>query len=574
MGKTDYGASLGKLNRDAADKLIQISGSGDFHARLHAEEMTLHGDPAIKFNFQPLPDYVVEEPQVVINPQFVSIAETTFTARIKLYNIGKAVKDSITVEVKRQYPDNSIVTLLRKKIPGILYTDSLVLTVPIIATRDKGLNKLIIKVDADEVVTEITETNNTVTKEFYIYEDEARPISPYNFAIVNTSTLKLYASTANPLSTLKQYVLEMDTSELFNSPAKISKTISSVGGLLEFDPGVSLKDSTVYYWHVSLVPASGGDYHWNESSFIYLAASSTGFNQSHYYQHLKSDVQQMYLAADRTWKYRLSNNTLFVTNAEYPTAATQDGDFLVSVNQNNIIESSCLGFSLIFNVFDPVTFKPWKNVDASGNNLYLSGSVSANCKPTRNYNIEFSFLTADARGQMMRFMDSIPAGAYVVVRSIAASYQSGNTYANDWKADTAIYGPGNSLYHRLVGAGFATLDSFYRPRAFSFVYKKGDPSFTPKYGMTDGIYDKITMSVDCPTPDTLGYITSPLFGPAKKWKQVHWRGISQEPNSADNPTVNVIGVTAPGNRNVFYTYWIKRSKILIFPVLAQHNIPI
>ena len=52
------------------------------------------------------------------------------------------------------------------------------------------------------------------------------------------------------------------------------------------------------------------------------------------------------------------------------------------VNGVRVMASACLGYSLIFNVFDPVTFKPWKNVDALGNNLYLSGSASANCDAT------------------------------------------------------------------------------------------------------------------------------------------------------------------------------------------------
>jgi len=552
MGKTDYGASLGKLNKDAAQQLIQISGGGDYHARLHAEEMTLHGDPAIKMNFQALPDYVIEEPQVVINPQFVSIAETTFTANIKLYNIGKAVNDSITVEIKRQYPDNSIVSLSRKKIPGIRYTDSLVLVVPIIATRDKGLNKLIIKVDADDVVPEITEANNTVTKEFYIYEDEARPAYPYNFSIVNQPTVKLYASTANPLSTLKQYALEMDTTELFNSPLKVSKTLSSVGGLLEFDPGISLNDSTVYYWRTSLVPGTGGDYHWNESSFIYLAASSTGFNQSHYYQQLKSGTDRISLNTNRIWKFNPRINNLFARNAVYP-AATQDVDFSLSINGDAYIQSACVGYSLIFNVIDPVTFKPWKNVDGSGNNLYVGGSGSANCKPSRNYNFEFTYMDAVNRKNMMDFMDNIiPDGAYVAVRNVTNTSQPAGGYVQDWKADTLLYGSGNSLYHRLFNAGFAQIDSFYNLRAFNFIYKKKDASFTPKYKISDGPNDKPLLSADCPTPDSLGYITSPPFGPAKKWNKVHWRGDSQEPNSADNPIVQVIGIDANGTESVLY----------------------
>jgi len=552
MSRSDYGASLGKLHTDASRQLIQISGAGDYHARLHAEEMTLHGDPAIKLNFQPLPDYVVEEPQVVINPQFISVAETKFTADIRMFNIGKAVNDSITVEVKRQFPDNSIVTLFRQKIPGIRYMDSVVLVVPIVASRDKGLNKLIIKIDADNAVTEISETNNTVTKEFYVYEDEARPVYPYNYAIVNQSPVKLYASTANALSLLKQYVLEMDTTQLFNSPLKVSKTISSVGGLLEFDPGMSLHDSTVYYWRTSLVPANGSDYHWNSSSFVYLPASSAGFNQSHYYQHLNSDVQRISLGTNRTWQFGTILNNLFLRNGVYPVVNT-DADFGLSINGNSYIYSACVGYSLIFQVIDPVTFKPWKNVDGSGANLYIGGSGSANCKPSRNWNIEFTYMDAVNRKRMMDFMDNIiPNGYYVAVRSITNTSQPNYGYVNDWKADTALYGSGNSLYHRLLNAGFGQVDSFYNNRCFNFVYKKNDPSFAPKYKISDGPYDPITLSADCPTPDTLGYITSPVFGPAKNWKQVHWRGSSQEANSPDNPTVEVIGIAPDGTASVLY----------------------
>jgi Peptidase family C25/CARDB len=552
MNKADYGASVGKINLDAAKQMLQISGSGDYYARLHAEEMTLHGDPAIKLNYQALPDYDIEEPQVIINPQFVSIAENKFTANIKLYNLGKAVSDSITIEIKRQYPDNSIVTLLRKKIPGIRYTDSLSLNVPIIASRDKGLNKLIITIDADNVVTEITEANNTVTKEFYIYEDEARPAYPYDFAIINKPSIKLYASTANPLSTLKQYSMEMDTTELFNSPAKISKTISSVGGLLEFDPGISFQDSTVYYWRTSLVPGTGGTYHWNESSFIYLSASSPGFNQSHYYQHLKSGVDRISLASDRNWKFGSINNNLFIRNAVYPTA-NQDIDFSVSINGDTYIQSACVGYSLIFQVIDPVTFKPWKNVDGSGNNLFVGGSGSANCVVTRNYNFEFSYMSAVNRKKMMDFMDNIiPDGYYVVVRTISNTSQPNSGYVNDWKADTALYGAGNSLYNRLYNAGLADLDSFYHNSCFIFVYKKNDASFSPKYKVSVGKDDPMVLNVDCATPDTLGFITSPVFGPAKNWKQVHWRGSSQEVNSPDNPTVQVIGINASGVESMLY----------------------
>ncbi|MEJ7767945.1 MAG: C25 family cysteine peptidase, partial [Chitinophagaceae bacterium] len=546
-----YGASLGDLNRYALQKIINVSGTSDFYARLHSEEITLHGDPALKMNFQAQPDYVIEEPQVKISPAFISIAENKFNLAVKLFNLGKAVKDSIMVEVKRQYPDGSLEQLYRKKIRGIYYSDSVNLEIPVIATRDKGLNKIIVTVDADNYITEVTENNNTVTKEFFIYEDEAKPAFPFNFAIVNKPGQKLYASTANPFSALKQYAMEIDTTELFNSPSKISRTISSVGGVLEFDPATAFQDSTVYYWRVSLVPASGSEYRWNGSSFIYLNGTTAGFNQSHYYQHLKSAVERISLNSARRWQYGSRANNLFVRNTMYPTGGTENNEFTVAVNGETKMISACVGRSLIFNVFDPVTFKPWLNVDQSGSNLNRFNSGSANCELGRQYNFEFSYMDAANRKFMMDFMDSIPKGHFVVVRSI--DYDINNSISSTWQADTSLYGSNNSLYHKLFLAGFTEIDSVNSPKSWLFVYQKSEPSFLSRSKVSTGIYDRIILLIDCLTPDTVGFINSPLIGPAKIWKNFTWKGISDEPNSADNPTIDIIGSNAAGSQTNLYS---------------------
>ncbi|MDE3248370.1 MAG: hypothetical protein KGO82_06925 [Bacteroidota bacterium] len=550
---SDYGESIGKIQKDASARLLQISGASDYHARLHAEEMTLHGDPALKLNFQKLPDYDIEEPQVVINPQFISIAENSFTANIQIYNLGKYTKDSITVEVKRRYPDNSTVVLVRKRIPGIAWLDSLVLKIPIVATRDKGQNRLTITLDADNDVSEMSEANNTINKDFYIYEDEARPAFPYNYSIVNQSSVKLYASTANPLSLLKQYAMEMDTTELFNSPAKVTKTVSSVGGLLEFDPGIGLRDSMVYYWRTSLVPATGGDYHWNNSSFVYLPAAGFGYNQSHYFQHIKSDGTGISIQTDRKWHFGTHVNDISILQGMYPTSGIQDKDFSIGINGIRDIASACVGRSLVFNVLDPVSLKPWSNVDANGNSLFRFGSGNASCGVTRHYNFEFSYQTPASRKLMRDFMDMLPDSVFVIVRSF--DYNDPNSYSATWKGDSSQPGfsPGNTLYDRLFQAGFKDIDSINTPRDWIFVYKKNDPSFKPISQVSQGIFDRQVLETQFITPDSLGYITSPVFGPAKAWKKVQWRGSSMETPSNDNPTVDIIGVDSSGNETLLYT---------------------
>jgi hypothetical protein len=72
------------------------------------------------------------------------------------------------------------------------------------------------------------------------------------------------------------------------------------------------------------------------------------------------------------------------------------------------------------------------------------------------------------------------------------------------------------------------------------------------FEFTKGISDQVDIKKDFITPDTIGYITSPKFGPATSWKEMHWRGTSLEPNSPDNPTVQIIGVDTSGNATTLF----------------------
>src|SRR5262249_4277332 len=155
---------------------------------------------------------------------------------------------------------------------------------------------------ADNVVDEVSESNNSVTKDFYIYENEARPVYPYMYAIINNPTQILKASTANPFSAARDYVFELDTTGLFNSSLKITKTINGPGGILEFDPGITYTDSTVYYWRIAAKPDAGGTYQWVNSSFMYMKGTIDGFAQDHHFQHLNSSTERMSLdSASRKW---------------------------------------------------------------------------------------------------------------------------------------------------------------------------------------------------------------------------------------------------------------------------------
>ena len=403
-------------------------------------------------------------------------------------------------------------------------------------------------------VDELSESNNSFTKEFYIYEDEARPAYPTDFSIVNVANQKLYASTSDAASSTKDYVMEIDTTILFNSPLKISKTVNQAGGIIKFDPGISYTNNTVYYWRVSLKPSSGAasDYHWNGSSFIYLSGSSEGSNQSHYYQQLYSDTQHIHLdSSSRKWRFATIDNFLESRNGVFPTASAAASDCTAGINGVNFTSGICPNGTnnvLIFNVVDPSTLKNWQN---TLNQPGLSGSLST-CIPSRQANFTYNVSTQAGRKSAMDFLDSIPDNAFVFVRNITSPDSSKDVFAGQWAADTATFGAGNSLYHRLKSQGFVLIDSFYRPRAFSFIYQKNNPEFGPGFNFTNGISDVVDYRKAFTTADTLGFITSPKFGPAVSWKEMHWRGTSLETNSPDNPTVQVIGIDTSGNKTTLF----------------------
>jgi len=569
------------LSKNMQDASVALNGStSDFIAlRMHAEQFMLHGDPALKVYASTQPDFTVEDQTISISPSVISVNDSKFTLRNVFYNIGKAPSastDSLSLLIKWKHGDGTVDTVINKKIKPLFWIDSLIQDLAIVPTRDGGNNTITVTVDyLNEFPNELSETNNTVTKNFVIFTDVARPIYPYNFAIINKNVSKLYASTADavPLQVARTYEMQIDTTELFNSPFKITKTVNSFGGLLEFDPAITYKDSTVYYWRVAPVPITGS-YIWNASSFVYLNGTEVGFNQSHLYQHYKSNIDRITLdASTRKWEYKKTSHNITVEQAVYPFT-NEDSHFSIKVDGTAGPASACVGYSVIFCVFDPITLKPLYNqaVPSTTPTMPVTGGFMgsasmcyrSNGEPllNRQWNFEFPYATAADRQKMAAFMNYIPDG-YLVVAKLNIGPDPGSdpynpTYntlplAADWQTDP---GGTNNVYYKLKAAGFADLDLFNHGRVWAFIYKKNSAAFTPQWAFSanaNSVSDVAMLNAVVETTDTLGYVTSPSLGPVAAWKQLKWRGSSLEAVAGDIPTVDVIGVDNAGVETTLYT---------------------
>lgn len=553
------------VGRNMIDALAPLQGT-DFFSRIHAEQFLLHGDPAIKINAHSKPDFAIEDQNIAISPSVLTVADNKFTLKTKIYNIGKAQAarlsgggDSLQVIIKWQRGDGSLQYLYNGFLkPSIRYGDSLTIEVPINAARDKGNNCITILLDSVGRYDELSKANNTLTKCFFVFDDDIQPVTPAPYAIINTATTKLYASTANPLATERTYVMELDTTALFNSTSKIIRTVQSKGGVVEFDAGITFKDSTVYYWRVAPANVSGTQ-RWNKSSFIYLSGTEIGYNQSHVFQQLNSVGERIQLDSfTRNWNYNNVLTNLTITQGVFPFTST-NADFSVFKNGLSVVQSGCLGYSVRITLFDGVTLQPYYNqavpgVDSVGPSGGFMGSSTINCnKKGRQFNFEFPYNTLAGRNAIRDFLNWIPNGVIPVIRvNLDAPFDADPVAI--WKADANPNGSlSNTLYGKLVESGFTALDSFNYPRPWVYIYQKGNNNFVPRWKFGFNTSEVASLDATVTSKDTLGFITSPLFGPATAWKQLVWRGSSLETANNDVPLIDVIGITSTGTQQVLFS---------------------
>lgn len=568
IAKSMYGNTIGNQIQHTIRALGGDNPNVEFLYRIHLEEITLHGDPAIKVNYFEKPDYVIEDQLVQLSPSIITVADQNFDVKIKMRNLGKATGDSMRVLVQRILDNGTTTTLYDEKILSVRYIDSITLTVPINPLTDKGRNRISISLDADFEVDELFENNNTLIKEFYIFEDELRPIYPYNYAIVNQPQIKYVASTANPLSGLRQYSLEIDTTRLFNSPFKQTYQTTGVGGLIEFQPtNINYTNNTVYYWRVAMIPQDGSQIIWNDASFVYLSNSTTGYNQSHYYQHTDNHYDDIYLDADRQFKFDRLERSLNIKTGLYPYYNYDRINVNLDFNQLEIY--GCIYNTLQIYVFDSTTLTPWRNITeaSTGMGRFGSNAVCANSAtpldPTRIF-FEFPYNNPMYRKNAMDFLDMIPDGYYVAITNLG-NKNTNNVFIQHWKDDTLALGSGNSLYHKFREIGFTEIDSFYHNLPFLYFYQKGVSSYTPTQVVGPQDSSHIDMTFMLYSKSIEGKIESPLLGPAKEWNRLQWDGFSIDPDpTKDTSRIEVWGVTMDGIQTQLATVYQSRDTTIEF----------
>jgi hypothetical protein len=511
-----------------------------------AQQMLYSGDPSLKINTYPKPDYTIETQNISFDPPDVSAGLDSFNIQVVIYNLAKAVDDSIYIDIKRTLPDGNEEFVHHRKVKAPYYIDTFRFSIQTQPSKAFGLNYFYIKVDAGAVasangdIEEVDETNNTISNfKLFISADDLVPVWPYNFSIVNEQNVTLKASTVNAFAEPKQYVIQIDTTEHFNSPLLQTKHITQVGGLVKWTPPVTLQDGRVYYWRTSVDTLYGNSFSWHDYSFIYLAGSSPGWNQSHYFQ-LLSTIQptgNIELAESREFQFVDDVKTVGFYNGMtwWVGGPMQLDEPAYYMNGVLIGRWDCggNGTSFLVAVIDSTTGEFWQNP-------WPGDYYSIQCKATPRPYYQFNTYWPEHWG-LWDLLDTIPDNNYVLLMSM-------NDMHIVWPDGTPNWD--SAQIAQFTNLGLTKIAEIDKVVPYVAFFRKGDPNF-PKYEV---VGDTFTSIIDTSFSFVghwdNGYISSPLIGPASSWTSLHWKIHSDEPLEDDQYRLQLIGVTPGGIETV------------------------
>ena len=546
LSPLNQGGTIGEHMKHAGFASQQFSSS---ILAWNVQNFALQGDPTLTLSQHKLPDYTVAPSRILVEPANITADLETFTVRVVVENQGRALDNTINVELTRVL-GNGTTSLHYTTLTNLYLRDTAVFELPVLGfTGGQGLNTLTARVDLPSEVPEIEDdVNNVAGATVFITSGDLVPIWPYDFGVVPDQTVTLKASTGNPLAPVRPYVFQIDTTDLYNSPLLQTSMVQAPGGVVSWSPTAifninTVQDSTVFFWRCSVDSSASGNglYNWYERSFQYIP-DRWGWGQDHYFQ-FKNDVYSgiRYDRPERDFDFEEGVRTLRASViGNLPSPGTGWSIELAPVDYGGCAPAAAWHVAVV----DPATMDFWGTYYVNP----LTGEIYNEDHQFGNFNNNgmcrnrpegfFVFHTTDATqlaGMRTMLADSIPDGHHVLLY----------TYRYLDKDGTEANAP--ALVSTLEGAGLPSFSALQDSVPYICYYRKGDPtSFrdTSATSITQQLYFNILVS----TAFAQGTATTLDIGPAASWQSLFWDELPLTPT--DSTRIKVQGLSPGSNQPV------------------------
>lgn len=536
-----------------------MEGIDDFDQNINfvtlTQQYNLHGDPALNIMSFDGPDYTPTIENVSTFPEQLSSNIDSFDLNFEIYNLGRWAEQELNYMIIHDY-EEQVDTFYGSTITP-KFSKMITKRIPVNGSKIIGRNEINIVVDQNSLIEELpnpsAENNNGLAQIYgegyvtFAYDGSAKPIYPTEYAMLIDPNITLKASADNAFVDFANYTIQIDSTELFNSPLLEETTVFSSGGLVQWTPSIDYQSNTVYYWRIKNDNIAATD-DWRGSSFNYYPEKALGWNQSHYYQLLDLDYNKIELGTDRNMdfvrvpvEHKVVNQSRIFDN-QVPTY-TINSSFADSNYGEDAFAYWDVSSGVYITVIDPETSAPWI-YKSDGSGIELDGEIIADT-PCGAYTpphlrdrvvFPFSSNNVNQRSCIMDFIENtIPDGHYVIFYTIQSNIHSYRPA--EWESD--LTSQGRSLFSILEAQGATEVRSLATNEVpYAIAYQKGVGVLSEVIATTSDDIISLFANIDGISEEAT--ITSTIVGPASEWQTLEWEPVVSE--QSDHSSVSIYGL--------------------------------
>ncbi|HKZ38730.1 MAG TPA: C25 family cysteine peptidase, partial [Chryseolinea sp.] len=527
---------LGDIQKEVARKFMSTTLNSPANTST-VQQMVLLGDPAVRLFGAPKADLEINNNHVSIQSldgQPITALTESFALKLIIRNFGQAKPDTIRIEVVRTLEDNSTI-LYDSLYPATKYSDTLLFIIKKGREKGFGNNAFRITVDPDNVVAELDKKNNEATIDFVIPLNGTKNLFPINYGIVNSSQVSLSFQTTDLLSGERDFIVELDTINSFDSPYK--KQISVTGKVLARQVIDLLEaDTLAYYWRTKIAnPLPAESIEWTQSSFTYINNGPEGWGQVHFPQYLESET--VGLVKDATsrklnFKETITSIDIKTFGSKHPSLNT-DVNIKIDGAEFNLTQQGfiCRDNSINLVAFDKNSAVPYIGVHFK---WYNRANRACGREPWVINNYVPGDMVTGNGFDLIQYVDNIQEGDSVVLFNI------GDAQYSAWPSAVKI-----KLGE--LGISVAQIEGLLPGEPIVIFARKGlAPGSAAIFKSSDSPGDMQELNVNKTITGRYasGSMTSALIGPALNWQSMMTK--NSQVQSGDIVSYDIIAVKLNG----------------------------
>ena len=533
--------SIGLIQKKVTKEITDYSPTVPYITQ--GQQMLLLGDPSVRLFGAKEPDFETNNNHVFAESydgQPITALSDSFAIKIIVRNFGRAKEDSLAVRIVRTLNDNSTVTY-DSIFYTVLYKDTLEFT---IHKNEQGFgnNTFTITLDPLNSINEIDKGNNTGVLNMFIPSGAAKNLFPQGFSIVNTSTVKLTVQSTDVISEPRDFIIQLDTVDTFNSPYLQQFTVN--GKIATKDVTiVTTVDTLAFYWRTRLAqPLANESADWTMSSFTYIKNGPEGWAQVHFPQYLSNETSGLVKDAEHRLLVLQETTTgidIHTFGANHPASVGQVSVKLNDAEYNpmSLPEVQCRDNTINLLVFNKTTTTPYMPVAVQFPDKRACG---------RRPEVITSFLSTEVETgnkDLIEYINNVVPGDSVVLFSIGdAGYAS---WSSNVKTKLAQ-----------LGISSAQLASLQAGEPVVIFAKKGSPSGSAAFFRTSSSpadQQELIASGTITGRYLSGTMASSTIGPAVAWQSLQTKPVITETPVTDQYSFDVIGISITGQESTLKT---------------------